>query len=344
MASLVITQDCISVRSEGERLVLIKHRIDPDSAEEHMSVPLFDIDRVCVLGCPMVTMAVLHKLMRNNIPVTFLSAHGQWLGGLYSEDKRDAARRISQYELFHDLALRQKIAARLIYAKVRNSRRVLQRLAIPRQCTDSLEQQKALITLRRIARIVKERRCSLESLRGWEGMAAACYFERLNDFFPPEVPFGERSRRPPGNAANALLSWTYAIVQGEIDGAVRRHGLDVCIGALHTVSHGMPSLVLDLLEPLRAPLCDMLALHLLNHKILKQEDFERHEDDGGTYLKTGSRKKFFQSYEQAMTRKFTLPGGAYHVDFRKVIDMQVCTMLKALQGQWSDSDDFFLMP
>ena len=105
-------------------------------------------------------------------------------------------------------------------------------------------------------------------------MGAAVYFGQLGNYFPEGIPFTTRSRRPPKDAANALLSWTYSVLLGEIDGAVRSHGLDACIGFLHAVSHGTPSLSLDLLEPLRAPCCDLLDMNILNHKQLTKEHFE----------------------------------------------------------------------
>jgi CRISPR-associated protein Cas1 len=196
--------------------------------------------------------------------------------------------------------------------------------------------------LKRLGRFALERTDNLEQLRGYEGMAAAAYFSRLSDFFPENIPFRERSRRPPGDAANSILSWTYSIVQGEIDAVIRCHGLDPCIGFLHAISHGTPSLTLDLLEPLRAPLCDLLSLHLLNHRILREEHFEFNTEDGGTYLKPEARKEFFFSYENAMIRKFTLKPGEKHVDFRKIIENSVLAVLKAIQG---DSNyEFFIMP
>jgi len=181
----------------------------------------------------------------------------------------------------------------------------------------------------------------LDELRGYEGLAAAKYFNRLGRFFPASVPFGGRSRRPPKDAANALLSWSYTILQGEIDGAVRSHGLDGCIGFLHAVSHGRPSLPLDLLEPLRAPVCDLLVLNILNHGIMSDDDFRYDASRDGFYLREESHKSFFQAYERAMTRKFAAAKGEPHTDFRRVIDESVLAILQAMEGE---EFRFFLMP
>jgi CRISPR-associated protein Cas1 len=198
-----------------------------------------------------------------------------------------------------------------------------------------------VLQLKQLAKIILNV-VTVEELRGYEGMAAAIYFAQLGSYFPENVPFTARNRRPPKDAANAILSWTYAIVQGEIDSMIRSHGLDSCIGFLHAVSHGTPALALDLLEPLRAPCCDMTVLNILNHRHLTEEDFEYHDQDGGTYMKATARTEFFQTYEMAMTRKFTPYGGDSHVDFRTVIRESVFNILKTMEDNYDF--EFFLMP
>jgi len=103
----------------------------------------------------------------------------------------------------------------------------------------------------------------------------------------------------------------------------------------------MPSLSLDLLEPLRAPICDLLALNLLNHRVLTEEDFRFDALEGGYYLKDESHRAFFLAYENSMTRKFAAAKGEPHTDFRRVIDESVLCILKAMEGV---DFQFFLMP
>lgn len=344
MPSLFITADTISVRVHSERLVLLRrdsadHR---DGAIEEINVPFHELDRIVICGCPVVTMPVFHKLMSRNIPVVFLSSHGRWLGGLESGRGIHSARRIRQYETASDLSVRMRMAVPLIQAKIRNSRRVLQRLAATRNESRDSVQLRVMSSLRQLEREAGSGLLSLDQLRGVEGMAAVCYFRRLADFFPENFPFQERSRRPPRNAANSLLSWTYAVVLGEIESCIRAHGLDPGIGFLHSAEDSVPALALDLLEPLRAPLCDMLVLHLFNHRILREEHFRFSVDDGGTYLDEKGRKPFFAAYEQTMLRKFKWKGEKTHVNFRSVIERQIFMIIKRLEGDFDG--DFFLMP
>lgn len=256
--------------------------------------------------------------------------------------RTNALRRVRQYEATSNAELRRRVASALVEAKIRNSRRVLQRLSASRGESAATAQKNASEALLRLRKSVRRGCFDLDSLRGMEGMAAACYFKRLADFFPEEAPFRERSRRPPLDAANALLSWTYSIVLGEIDACVRLHGLDPGIGFLHALEFSMPSLALDLLEPLRAPLCDSLALALLNRSILRKEHFRVSEEDGGTYLSDEGKPLFFMAYERAMTRKFVCRRGEPRVDFRRVLERQVCSVVRILEG--GADADFFVMP
>lgn len=306
-----------------------------------MRVPLVDVERVIVIGRPSISFPVLFRLLKDGIPAFFLTYRGRWLGSLTPDNNKNAGRRIRQYELAKDEAFALQVARKMVYCKLRNSRRVLQRLSANRDESHLPEQRRVDRELLDLAERALQAE-SLDSLRGYEGMGAARYFNRLAGFFPPNVPFGGRRRRPPKDAANALLSWTYTILLGEVDGCVRKYGLDACLGYLHGIQHGTPSLALDLLEPLRGPVCDLLALNILNHRILTEADFRFDTETDGFYLKEQSRKTFFQSYEAAMTRQFAPAKGESHTDFRRIIEASVTSVLRAMEG---DSDfQFFLMP
>jgi len=342
MPSLILTSDTLNVRLQSKRLEVLRHdHRAQNPATTRTDVPLFDLDRVILVGRPAISMPVLTELMDAGIPCFFVTARGRWRGALSPDNNLNAARRIRQYEQATDPAFGLRVARRLIFAKIRNSRRVLQRLAANRELSDTPEHEAVCNELKHLAQRAAGAQ-SLDELRGVEGLAAARYFRRLGAFFPADTPFRERSRRPPKDAANALLSWTYTILLGEVEGAIRSHGLDAAVGTLHVDTANTPSLALDLLEPLRPAVADLLVLSVLNHNILRPEHFEKDLEDGGTYLTEEARKPFFSAYEQAMTRRFALAKGEPHTDFRKVIDDQVCAFLRALE-QGKD-EPFFLLP
>ncbi|EKD27915.1 MAG: CRISPR-associated protein Cas1 [uncultured bacterium] len=339
MASLVVSGEVLGVNIEHRHLLVV--RLTGTDRGQKQSIPLVDVDRVVIIGRPSISMAVFQKLMYMAIPVYFITSHGRWIGTLAPDKNMQASRRIIQYQKQQDRALALEIAKEIVKTKLLNSRRVLQRLSSTREESDIDEQINVSADLMKLVNRIKIVN-SLDELRGIEGMGAAVYFSRLGKFFPKNVPFNGRSRRPPRDPANALLSWTYTIVLGELEAMVRTHGLDPCIGFLHELSHGSPSLALDLLEPFRAPLCDLLVLNILNHNILTDESFEFHSNDGGFYLKEECRKEFFQAYENTMNRKFKVAGSDIHSSFRQVMESQISAILFAIEGKGSGK--FFRMP
>jgi len=341
MPPLILSGDTISVRLESKHLEVIRWAEKGVREEARIKVPLFDIDRVVLVGRPNVSIAVLQRLMLEGIPSYFLTARGRWIGSLTPDNNKNAFRRVHQYQLSGDKEFALNIARKLVRAKIKNSRRVLQRLSANRQATSHYLQQQVDNELNELADKAESAE-TVESLRGYEGMAAATYFSRLGCFFPEDIPFKERNRRPPKDPANALMSWTYTVLLGEVEGAVRSHGLDACIGFLHDISYGTPSLALDLMEPFRAPVCDLLVLNILNHKILKKEDFRFDSENDAYYLKEESHRAFFTSYENTMTRRFSAEKGGPHTDFRMVIKDAVVAVLHAMEGR--DDFGFFTMP
>jgi len=342
MPSLVFNGNRIEARRESRHIILSRAG-DDHTAAASTSVPLTDVDRAIVIGHPAVSISVLQSLMKEGIPVSFISEKGHWYGTLHPDGDRNAARRLLQYKQHFNDTARLLCARKIVRVKIRNQRRVLQRLAANRNETRVSVHLDALETLKRLGR-ASSYAGSLGELRGIEGSAAARYFEHLGCFFPENIPFSGRSRRPPRDAANALLSWTYTIVLSEVDVALRLQGLDPCLGWLHECSSGTPSLALDLLEPLRAPVCDLLVLNLLNHAILGPDDFHINAEDGGTYLNESARKKFFLHYENHMLRKFKLAPDAPHTDLRQCIVRQVRAVLRLLENPESENAGLFLMP
>ena len=341
MSSLVFNGDNISVKRESRRLILSRKNRETDS-EETLTAPMHDIDRVTVVGHPSIPVSVFQTFMKDGIPVSFISEKGRWYGTLFSDGDKNARRRLRQYQIHYSYDPRLSFAKKLIYSKIRNQRRVLQRLAANRKLTEEDEHKSAMRILRTSSRNVESVQ-SAEELLGVEGYAAAVYFKRLARFFPENFPFQNRNRRPPRDAANAMLSWTYSIVLSEIETAVKVQGLDSCIGFFHEITPGKPSLSLDLLEPLRAPVCDLLVLNILNHRIMNEKDF-RQGDNGGIYINEEGRKKFFQQYEPHMQRAFKMQGRSEVTDFRKEITQQVWNVLRFLGSSELIPPDFFQMP
>ncbi len=341
MATLVLSHDLHSVSLHSERIRITRHATEPDAPPVSQDVPLHDVDRVVVQGKPPLTMHVLAELLDRGIPCFFATSHHRWRGSLLPDNNLNAARRIRQYEQGTDPAFSLRIARRLVRAKIRNSRRVLQRLAANREMTGDEAHIHAADALASYAReaLVAD---TVDVARGIEGIAAAIYFRELGRYFPEAIPFTTRTRRPPRDPANALLSFGYSLLYGEMECAIRLHGLNAAIGHLHADKANTPSLALDLIEPLRAPVVDLLVMNIVNHLMVKADgNFEVSEADGGTYLNAQGRRSFLMAYENAMLRRFVLSKGQPHTTLRQVLDQQVALYLRALE-QGQDCDFFFL--
>lgn len=338
MPALYLTHRARHVRLEDGGIVV--DSVDDDGAERSDRLLLKDVDRVVVAGSPHITIPSLKSFCRAGVPLALISEKGRWLGELSGACDKNAARRLAQYRCALEgepAALR--FARPAIAAKIANQRHVLRRLASRSRgkngCAPTLSRLKKLLALAANAE-------SLSELRGFEGIASAEYFGALAPFFPEETPFLGRSRRPPRDAGNALLSFTYAILLSEVESAVRAHGLDPALGFLHATVPGRPSLALDLLEPLR-PSADAFALSLLNKKILGKKDFRLSEDDGGTYLKQESHAVFFEHYEKSMTRRFAFGDDGGRLSLRRVPETQTLSVLRTLEDP-TEKPEFFRIP
>ncbi len=342
MATLVIRKRSTSVKIESDHLVVHHHERDTAAEAAVSRVPLAEVERVIVLGQPAITFPVLVRLMEKGIPCSFLSKTGRWRDGIGFNDGYFALRRMRQYERVRDEVFSLRVARHLIAAKIANGRRVIQRLLANRGQKGALEVREHQLQLNSALAGIHAAE-SLGVARGIEGFASAHYFAALGHFFPEAMPFAVRTRRPPKDEANALLSWTYSILLQEMIGCIRSHGLDVSAGVLHANRDRSPSLALDLIEPLRTGCCDLLVLNMVNHRIIRPgEHFRRDEEDGGVHLNEDGQKAFFQTYEQAMHRKFILPETNERVDMRRVIDLQVCRFLKMMETNADMS--FFTLP
>ncbi len=327
MATLILNRRSLSVRMEADHIV-VRDTADPGAAAS--TVPLAKVERVLIVGQPAVSFPVLVRLMEKGIPCSFLSSRGRWRGAVGFERGYYAGRRMRQYAKVQEPSFRLRVARHLIVAKIANARRVVQRLCANRKGEDSPEMRERKIQLTQF--LAEARACAdSDTLRGIEGMAAVHYFGLLRNFFPAELGFQARNRRPPRDPVNALLSWTYAILLEEVIGAIRSHGLDPAAGVMHADTDFSPALALDLIEPLRTGCCDLIVLNLLNHRILKAAHFERDDETGGVRLNEEGRSTFFPSYEKTMQRAFVLPETGERTTLRQIVDRQVCAFLNHLE-------------
>lgn len=242
--------------------------------------PIAHVERVCVMGAVSITPPALNLLLGAGCTVVFLTRQGRLKGLLARPATGEARGRLAQAHAVTQPAQRLALAGATVSRKVRAMRALL----AERHRRDPSEAlRSARLRLDRAAHRLP-RATSTAALRGLEGAATAAYYRALATCFTGPLAFsGRRSRRPPRDEANALLSFLYVLLVQEASDALAVHGLDPSLGFLHDYRAGRPSLACDLAEPFRPLGVDRLALHLLNRAELRPEHFGEARG-GGVHL------------------------------------------------------------
>jgi CRISPR-associated protein Cas1 len=376
MPTACITTPGARVRLDGGRLQ-VRHEprsggdgsTDSETPARNLDVPIREIDRLLISEDVSVSGAVLAEMMRREIPVCWLDGRGRFLGSFQPAPPAHGASRLRQYQRAQDPEFARIVTGRIVAAKVYNQRRVLQRVLLGRrrhlqqrhqwerrdgdlhfdepepQAAATVERDHALITAAEcvdwLDALFKSlgKATSVDELRGYEGAAAARYFKAWETFLPDEFPFERRSTRPPHNPVNACISFAATMVYQEMVAAIHARGLDPAIGFLHTTENGRWSLALDLMEPFRPVLVEPLALDLLSHAMLKQDDFESR--DGGVFLTATGRRKLILQYERRMDRQFMSESAGHRTTLRQQLDAQA-VMLKSALDDLSKFEPFLI--
>ena len=270
---------------------------------EEVQLPL--VEQILILGQSQVTTQLIRACLWRNIPIVYLSRMGRCYGRLVPIER--GYRNLARKQVLLLASYRLEVAKAIVQAKLHNSRVILQR---QRRRGVSQGIDSAIGGLKYLGYRV-ETAISTEQLMGFEGAASVSYFAALNACFTTEgFAFTERSRRPPKDPVNAMLSFGYQLLWNHLLSLIELHGLDPYDGCLHQSSDRHAALTSDLLEEFRAPLVDSLVLYLVNHRIMKSEEDFDHAGDGGCYLNDSGRKKFLRSFLLRMEETFDTEDGS----------------------------------
>ncbi len=295
--TLYVTTPDAYLRLEGETVCVMV-----DDAKR-LQVPLHHLGALVLFGHAMLSPGLLGRCAQDGRSVVWLDRNGRFQARLEGPVNGNILLRQAQHRAAGDPQRLLTLARATVAGKLRNSRQVLLRGA--RETTDAGERDSLLEAARHLGRQIRKlpEAGSLDRLLGFEGDAANVYFNVLPLLMKPAVravfPFATRNRRPPRDRFNALLSFLYALVLADCRSGLETVGLDSQLGYLHTVRPGRPALALDRLEEFRAPLCDRLALTLINRGQLQASDFDEREG-GGVLLNDTGRKTVIAAYQ---TRK-----------------------------------------
>jgi CRISPR-associated protein Cas1 len=285
--TLYATTEGASLRKDGENIVA-----EVDGAERGR-VPLHMLGAVVVFGGIFVSPPLIGALARAGITVVLLDRQGRFEARIEGPVSGNVLLRRAQYRASDQPG---EIVRSIVSAKIANQRAVLQR-ALRDHGEEMAADRRAAVEaavdrLERILRRVAFMNEGAEAMRGAEGEGAFGYFAVLGDLIRSpdlDIRFNGRSRRPPLDPVNALLSFLYTLLTHDCRSAAESVGLDPAVGFLHRDRPGRPSLALDLMEELRPALADRLALSLINRRQVRSGDFETR--DGGAVLLTEAGRK-----------------------------------------------------
>ena len=321
MAPLYVVEQGAVVQKEGDRIVVRK------DGQLLLSIPVFKLDSVVVFGGVQITTQAMALLLANGIEVAFMSIDGRLKGRLLPVESRNVPLRLQQYERYHDPTFRLRLAQAFVRGKLHNARAIV--LRHMRNHPEAPLEQSARALEEAMTQVGEVH--DLDSLRGLEGRASAAYFTAFARMVRGDLTFSGRSRRPPGDPVNALLSLGYSLLTHELFGAVAARGLDPYLGFYHDVRYGRPALALDIVEEFRAPIVDRLVLALVNRRVFGPEDFEEGEE-GGVRLTNEAFRRFLTAYEERL--RGPTPGGR-EGGWRVIFRDQVGRLVRAVR--WGEA-------
>lgn len=304
--TLFITLEDAYLRKDGAA-VEVRHE-----GETKLRVPLHNLEGIACFGWDTSASASLMAACADaGVSLSFHNPHGKFLASVQGFTSGNILLRREQYRRADHEPAALAIATKAVAAKLANCRSVILRAARDHGEKDTGRafalQQGADFLGARIK--LANRATSLDSLRGVEGDAASAYFATFPSLMinhDSTLNMKGRTRRPPLDPVNALLSFLYVLLMHDCRAALESCGLDSQCGFLHRDRPGRPSLALDLMEEFRPFLADRTALSLLNRRQLTAKDFENHES-GAVTLREDSRKAVLTAWQERKQSEITHP-------------------------------------
>lgn len=328
---------------DGENVVIKKD--DPQGAAPSTStrLPLHNLENIICFTWQGASPALMGACAERNIGLSFLTPNGRFQARVTGKVKGNVLLRKKQFAVSEKEADSVPIAASFLLGKISNCRKVLDRAmrdhsilladsAIPAASASLKESLKEIQACESVA-----------DLMGYEGSAAKIYFsvfdqlilQQRDDFF-----FKERSRRPPLDNMNSLISFLYTLLTNDVASALEVVGLDPYVGFLHQDRPGRPSLALDLMEELRPIFADRLALSLVNRKQITGKGFTQKES-GGILMDDETRKAVLVAWQERKKEEIVHPFLKEKIPFGLIPHVQAMLLARHLRGDLDAYPPFF---
>lgn len=302
--------------------------------ETKLRIPIHNLESIVCFGRVNMSPQLMQACAEQGVSISLMSEHGRFRAAIVGFTPGNVLLRRAQYRAADDESTCVDVARSIILAKLANSRTVLLRAA--RDATDAQRRDALTARARRVSATVPEIQQArfLDQLRGLEGEAATSYFASLNELITHDDPafvYTRRSRRPPLDPLNALLSFVYTLLTHDVRSACESCGLDAAVGFLHRDRPGRPGLALDLVEEFRPWLADRLVLSLINRRQVAPTGFTTLET-GGVVMNDDTRKTVLVAWQERKRDPFTHPFLGEKATVGMMIHLQARLMARFLRG------------
>lgn len=335
--TLYITNPDYYLSLEGETVTVLSDK------KKIGKIPLHNLESIITCGYMGASPALMGKCAQEGISIIFLSRNGKFLARIVGEQYGNVILRKTQYRVSECEEESLKLAKCFIMSKFYNSRWILERAIRDHKLRVDTEALKsASLTLKNSLNSSYECK-SMGSLRGIEGEAASIYFGVFNELIlqqEEDFSFESRSRRPPLDRVNALLSFAYVLLTSMCTSALESVGLDPYVGFMHTIRPGRKSLALDLVEELRSVFADRFVITLINKKLILSKHFIEQED-GAVLLNDEGKKIFFKYWQQKKLEVIEHPYLKEKVEWGMVPYVQALLLSRYLRGDLDSYPAFF---
>ena len=323
-----------SIHKKDEQLEIEKRK--PNGEIEKFKIHISEIESLNLHGSCQISTQLISHLAYNKVSINWFSGGGNYIGGL-NFNSSNVQRKLRQYEALLDEKFKLYLTKSLALAKCETQFKYYLRAT-----RKKVRDEKQNIILERFRNLLREipGSTSIDVVRGYEGMVAKIYFENIPSLFIETVPEDMipkgRSRRPPKDRFNAVLSFLYSLLYKSVWQAIIAVGLESTIGFYHTPRSSAEPLVLDIMELFRVPVCDIVLIGSINRLSWNiKEDFVVTKEK--VWMSDIGKKKAIQLYEERLNDSWKHPILGYSLTYYRMIELEV----RLLEKEWSDKPGLF---
>jgi CRISPR-associated protein Cas1 len=336
--TLYVTNPDAYVSRDGENVVIKINNI------EMLRRPIHILEGIVCFNYVGISPKLMSLCVENNVEVSFLNEYGKFMAKVTGKVKGNVLLRRTQFRYADDKEKSLEISKNFIIGKIANSKSVINRAV--RDHSDSVNVDKMRHALEKLTSALENVKIAIDSdeLRGIEGEAARTYFSTFNNLIlqqKEDFYFTERSRRPPMDNINALLSYAYTLLTYEMGSALETVGLDPYVGFLHTDRPGRVSLALDMIEELRPYMAERFVISLINRKQISAKGFIVKES-GGIIMDKDTKNIFLTAWQKRKQEEITHPFLNEKIEIGLLPYVQAMLMARFLRNDIEEYPPFFM--